>query len=86
MNQQTLENELSELPIGGIKFFETTTSTNDKAAEWAGLGADDFSVVVADEQIQGRGRMGRTWFTYPGAALAFSLIMIPSREEITKSS
>jgi len=86
MDQQNLENELSDLPIGGIKFYETTTSTNDKAAEWADLGAEDFSVVVADEQVKGRGRRGRKWFTYRGAALAFSLIIIPSREEILKSN
>jgi len=85
MDQQALENELSDLAISGIKYYETTPSTNDEAAEWAGLGAGDFSVVVADEQLQGRGRQGRSWITTPGAALAFSLILIPTREEITKS-
>lgn len=32
-------------------------------------------LAFADEQTSGRGRAGRTWFTPPGSALAFSLLL-----------
>lgn len=64
---------------GQLRYFERITSTNDEALRWAGEGAPHLSLVVADEQTAGRGRMGRRWFTPPGAALAFSLILHPDR-------
>ncbi len=78
MNQNTLENLLTNLPLGGIRYFDSLGSTNDEAARWAAEGAADLSLVVADEQTAGRGRGERHWFTPPGSALAFSLILRPS--------
>jgi len=66
---------LREIALGGWRFFPTIGSTNDEALAWAATGAKDLSLVVADEQTAGRGRLGRKWFTPPGSALAFSLIM-----------
>lgn len=61
-----------------MRYFATVGSTNDLATRWTEAGAPDLSLVAADEQISGRGRLGRRWFTPPGAALAFSLILRPS--------
>ncbi len=69
---------------GGLRFFASIGSTNDEALAWASSGAPDFSLIVADEQTSGRGRMGRSWFTPPGAALAFSLILRPKGAEREK--
>ncbi|PWH12311.1 MAG: biotin--[acetyl-CoA-carboxylase] ligase [Anaerolineae bacterium] len=66
---------------GGLRVFTSIGSTNDEALAWASTGAPDFSLVIADEQTHGRGRMGRSWFTPPGAALAFSLILRPTPVE-----
>lgn len=66
---------------GGLRFFASIGSTNDEALAWASSGAPDFSLIVADEQTSGRGRMGRSWFTPPGAALALSLILHPTPAE-----
>jgi BirA family biotin operon repressor/biotin-[acetyl-CoA-carboxylase] ligase len=82
MNQQTLESRLAGLPLGGLRYYESIGSTNDAAADWAGRGAVDYSLVIADEQTKGRGRAGRKWFTYPGTGLAFSLILRPSPKEV----
>lgn len=79
MNQQSLENTLADLPLSGIRYFDSLESTNDEAVRWAEAGAGDCSLVVADEQTAGRGRGSRRWFTPPGAALAFSLILHPKR-------
>lgn len=81
MNQTELTELLSELPLGGIRYFDSIGSTNDEALSWASDGADDLSLVVADEQTLGRGRHDRKWFTPPGTALAFSLILHPTPSE-----
>lgn len=43
-------------------------------------GTPHLSLVVADGQTAGRGRNERTWHTYPGVALAFSLVLRPNRD------
>jgi BirA family transcriptional regulator, biotin operon repressor / biotin---[acetyl-CoA-carboxylase] ligase len=68
---------LAGLPLGPLRWFEQIDSTNNAAASWADDGAPDLALVVADEQTAGRGRQGRRWFTPPGAALAFSLVLRP---------
>jgi len=77
MDQNSLESALSGLPLGGIRYFPSTGSTNDEAARWSLEGCPNLSLVVADEQTAGRGRQGRTWITPAGSALAFSLVFLP---------
>jgi BirA family biotin operon repressor/biotin-[acetyl-CoA-carboxylase] ligase len=77
MNQEILENQLQNLPLGGIKYFDSTDSTNNQAVEFLQKGVSNRFLIIANEQIKGRGRVGRTWFTPPHSALAFSLILYP---------
>jgi len=81
MYQNELEKLLSKLPLGDIKYFDSIGSTNDEALAWAANDAEDLSLVIADEQTAGRGRLDRKWFTPPGTALAFSLILRPTADE-----
>lgn len=81
MDQSQLNKLLSKLKLGSIRYFESLGSTNDEALAWATGGAKDMSLVVADEQTTGRGRYDRPWFTPPGTALAFSLILHPTADE-----
>lgn len=81
MNQASLQSLRSTLGLGEIKYFNSIGSTNDEALAWANKGAPDFSIVIADEQTMGRGRMDRPWFTPAGTALAFSLILRPTAAE-----
>jgi BirA family transcriptional regulator, biotin operon repressor / biotin---[acetyl-CoA-carboxylase] ligase len=81
MNQQELESVLANLNLSAIHYFTSIGSTNEEALEWAKNGAHDLSLVVADEQTMGRGRMDRPWFTPPKTALAFSLILRPTDAE-----
>jgi BirA family biotin operon repressor/biotin-[acetyl-CoA-carboxylase] ligase len=81
MDEKQLRKSLADLPLGGIRFYKQTGSTNDVALAWATEGAPDLSLVVADEQTSGRGRLGRRWITPPGTALALSLILHPSPTE-----
>jgi BirA family biotin operon repressor/biotin-[acetyl-CoA-carboxylase] ligase len=54
-----------------------TASTNTEAFRLAEGGADEGTVVTADEQDKGKGRLGRTWSSPPGANLYCSVILRP---------
>ena len=78
MNIQSTHKKLSTLALGEIRYFESIGSTNDEALAWAAQGAPDLSLVIADEQTAGRGRLDRKWFTPKGTALAVSIILRPT--------
>jgi len=82
MDQNTLEQLLSDLPLGSLRYFATIGSTNDLAARWAEAGAADLSLVVADEQTAGRGRLMRRWLTPAGSGLAFTLVLREGKDEL----
>jgi BirA family biotin operon repressor/biotin-[acetyl-CoA-carboxylase] ligase len=69
------------LPLHGLgaslHFFQSIGSTNDYAMSLARDGAPHGTLVVAEEQTEGKGRAGRQWFTPPNSALAFSLLLRP---------
>ncbi|HUE97728.1 MAG TPA: biotin--[acetyl-CoA-carboxylase] ligase [Anaerolineales bacterium] len=81
MNQNELKKVLAKLPLGDVKYFDSIGSTNNEALAWAISGAKDLSLVIADEQTAGRGRLDRKWFTPKGTALALSIILRPTAEE-----
>jgi len=61
------------------KFFEVTTSTQDEAKKWVQEGAPHGALVIAEEQTQGRGRLGRSWFSPPRKNLYFTVaLQLPS--------
>jgi len=59
-----------------IYYFDSVASTMAKAKEVARQGAPDQSVVLADCQKEGRGRMQRTWLSDRGG-LYLTLILRP---------
>lgn len=81
MKQNELKKALAKLPLGDVRYFDSIGSTNNEALAWATGGAKDLSLVIADEQTAGRGRLDRKWFTPKGTALAFSLILRPTPAE-----
>ena len=54
---------------------ESTGSTNADLMALAKGGAPEGTVIVADEQTAGRGRLGRSWISAPGAGLWLSLLV-----------
>ncbi len=54
--------------------YESTDSTNSQAALLAKNGAPCGTVVLAEMQTHGRGRLERVWQSPPGTGLYFSLI------------
>jgi len=65
-----------------LRYVEQMGSTHDEALAWALDGAPVGALVVTDEQLAGRGRLGRTWHTPPGVALAMSLIVPPMPDRL----
>jgi BirA family biotin operon repressor/biotin-[acetyl-CoA-carboxylase] ligase len=61
-----------------IYTFETIDSTNDCCRALAGCWAHEGTVVIAEKQTAGRGRLGRVWLANPNQNLTFSLILRPS--------
>ena len=63
---------------GTLDTHDMLHSTNQRARELAQNGAAEGTVVLADAQTQGRGRMGRTWDAQPGLGLWMSIILRPT--------
>lgn len=62
-----------------VNGFLTIDSTNREALDQAAKGAPGGTLVCAEEQTEGRGREGRTWYSPPGSGLYFSLIVRPKQ-------
>ena len=58
-----------------LSYFTETGSTNDLAAAAADRGDPEGTTFVAGAQTAGRGRLGRSWFSPPGAGLYVSTIV-----------
>ena len=65
-------------PWTDVVCLDVTDSTNRVAMEMAENGASHGTVVVADAQTAGRGRMGRRWDSPAGKNLYVSLLLRPS--------
>jgi BirA family biotin operon repressor/biotin-[acetyl-CoA-carboxylase] ligase len=57
--------------------FDRLDSTMLKAAELAAEGAPEGTIVVADCQTSGQGRLGRSWHSEPGLGLYMTEILRP---------
>lgn len=58
-----------------LYYFDEVGSTNDLAMRAAERGEPEGAVFVAGAQTAGRGRLGRHWFSPPGAGLYVSTIV-----------
>ena len=61
-----------------VEIVDTAASTNAIVADRARAGAPEGTVVVAEHQTAGRGRLGRSWETPPRAALTLSVLVRPT--------
>ena len=57
-------------------FHDVTDSTNVQAGLRANAGAKHGTLIVADRQMAGKGRRGRSWESPAGTNIYFSLISI----------
>lgn len=84
------EHELAALVKGKVFgqqviYREKVSSTNELAKELAQKGAAQGTVVIAEEQTGGKGRLGRVWYSPPGQGLWFSVILRPEISPVDAS-
>jgi len=83
IEEENADNLLSALRRAGflrerrVVFLQQTVSTNDDALRLAAEGAPSGTIILAELQLGGRGRMGRKWQSSPGHSLTFSYILRP---------
>jgi len=61
-----------------IYYFDTLSSTMDVAVELGIKGAPEGTLVLAETQTKGRGRLGRDWFSPKYKGIYLSLILRPN--------
>jgi BirA family biotin operon repressor/biotin-[acetyl-CoA-carboxylase] ligase len=61
-----------------IYYFDVLSSTMDMATELGIKGAPEGTLVLAEAQAQGRGRLGRSWLSPKYKGLYMSLILKPN--------
>jgi BirA family transcriptional regulator, biotin operon repressor / biotin---[acetyl-CoA-carboxylase] ligase len=57
--------------------LEVVAATGSTNADLLRRGGPEGQVLVAESQTAGRGRMGRSWLSAPGASLTFSVLLRP---------
>ncbi|MCF8012045.1 MAG: biotin--[acetyl-CoA-carboxylase] ligase [Clostridiales bacterium] len=78
MYPQEITAEMKTSIIGQeIRHFTSVESTNKSAKKWAGDGAPEGSILVAEQQVTGKGRMGKSWFSPQSKGVWFSVILRP---------
>lgn len=60
-----------------VTYLETTRSTNEEAKRLAREGAEEGTVVIAEEQTTGHGRLARGFYSPYAKGIWFSLILRP---------
>ncbi len=72
---------LNTVAIGAeILYFQRIRSTNDMLFVLGEQGYVDGTVVFAESQTQGRGRLGRKWCSPPGVNIYMSILFRPKIE------
>lgn len=81
LSKSEIESRLDGGWIGSqVYFAEEVDSTNTWGKRLAEEGAPHGTLVVADEQTQGRGRRGRSWQSPKGTNISMTLILRPDLE------
>lgn len=76
--KHSIQNGLITHTIGReLKYFENIGSTNTVLKQYAYDGAVEGTVVVADSQSKGRGRLGRSWMSAPEKGIWMSILLKP---------
>ena len=63
--------------------YQSVQSTNLIGSQLAEAGAPQGSIIVAESQTKGRGRLGRLWHSPEGKGIYFSIILYPDLDPAT---
>jgi BirA family biotin operon repressor/biotin-[acetyl-CoA-carboxylase] ligase len=80
LTRDTIHSTLSTTWVGRrIELFDGLPSTNREAVQLAQAEVEHGTVIVADSQTAGRGRLSRRWFSPAGANLYCSVVLRTAR-------
>lgn len=66
--------------IGVYEVFDEVASTNAIAKQRAADGAEEWSIIVANSQTAGRGRLGRSFYSPKDSGIYMSIILRPNTD------
>ncbi len=75
LKEEILKNSNSNLASSQLFVLKAVNSTNLYAKQLAKDNCPHFTVIVADSQTEGRGRMGRDFFSPGGTGIYMSIIL-----------
>lgn len=79
LSAESIKAHLGTTLIGrNVLYYPSIGSTNEVAKELAAKGTPEGTLVVADEQTAGKGRLGREWLAPAGSSLLMSLLFRPN--------
>lgn len=81
-NESEIINGLQTYVFGRkeIHIFDEIDSTNNTAHVLGENNSPEGTIVIAESQSSGKGRLGRKWFSIPGKSLSVSLLLRPEIE------
>ena len=78
MNTATIQEHLTTRELGRVlHYVPEINSTNEDCRKRGEAGDPEGTVVVADYQTAGKGRLGRRWEASRGKDLLFSVLLRP---------
>ncbi|CAM3972510.1 biotin--[acetyl-CoA-carboxylase] ligase [Paenibacillus alkaliterrae] len=76
---EELQNSLTSTVFGkSLNLFDSVESTQNLARAAAEEGAVEGTIFLAEQQLSGRGRMGRGWISPRGRGIWMSMVLRPS--------
>ena len=80
LREQMLEKLRESKLVSDIQVFSELDSTNQYLKELAKEGAKAGTVIIANKQSAGRGRLGRSFFSPEGTGIYMSILLRPEME------
>lgn len=78
LSEELIRKDLHSFSFSGkVHLFKVVGSTNELAKDLAKKGEPHGSLVIADEQVQGKGRRGKDFFSPKGKGIYMSLLLRP---------
>ncbi len=76
INKEYIDDQLNNYPYC-IEVRDTVTSTNSIMKDAARNGKEKYNVLIASSQTEGRGRLGRNFYSPGGSGLYMSILLRP---------
>lgn len=78
MNKANIEERLANRNLFHVQIYSEVDSTNETLAKLARHGAPEWTVVLAERQLRGKGRYHRRWHSPPNCGIWMSVLLRPT--------